>query len=116
MSVSLSDVKSILRNRRGELVEAAGRAERAEGLARWVQDLKADLQKLERRRDAFQAVGDQPVEVPWQHTLAVLGTLEMQPLLSKRTGAELASDVGLSIDHLTTQIATAEREIEDLLK
>lgn len=81
---------------------------------------RADVEKLEPRRDAMAAFGSKPIPIPTPDAFIPLGgshvMLAVEPLKSKETAAALAKRVQVDIDYLARTIRDSEREIQRLLK
>jgi hypothetical protein len=109
-------LENMLEGRRQELREFEVKAEQARALGSTLEDMKADLQRYEKRQAAFAALGDRHVETPQSvydqryHT-----TIQMEPARSKLTGRELAAGLEGDVKYLKAQIAATEKQIKELL-
>lgn len=110
-----SEVQDALQGRRQEAARIEAQAVEAARLEKELTDQRKDLQRFEKRRDAFAALGNRHVELPYTANIAGFGTVAMQPALSVLTGAELAAGVQVNIDSLKAAIAAREDAIQDLL-
>jgi hypothetical protein len=111
----MSKLQEIVKERRQDAEEAERKAERALQLEHEIADLRRDLDRFQKRYDAFAALGEGHLEVEQKSPYAGLGVIEWEPLRSKLNGRELAAGVQFNIDSLKEQIDAREQEIKQLL-
>jgi hypothetical protein len=99
-------------SRDGDVEEAAKEAEKLEDE---IKNLRRELVPLEQRNARLTALGDKHLEQPVKTCYPGLGEVEWQPLLSVKTGKQLAGDVQFQIDHIQGEITGREQRIQALL-
>jgi hypothetical protein len=90
-------------------------AEKARELEGAIRSMRIDLERLERRRDAYAAFGKGKIEIPNRHKDEAWPHVELEPFRSRLTGDELATGQQAEIDYLAAEIAKLEAEVEELL-
>jgi hypothetical protein len=104
--------------RRAELKRLEESYDRAEQIEQAILDMRADLARAERKRDAFAAHGNKHIEVPHPVTRhEALGLeFELEPFRSVLTGKQLAEQVQAGeIDPIAAELRRLEAERKSLL-
>jgi len=114
--MDVAELKEQVAKRKQQARESEAETERAAALGAEVESLRRDIARFEKRHAAFAALGDKRVELPHKsYDQRFNMFIEWAPLLSKKTGRELAAEAKDGLDYLTAEIAEREREIEQLL-
>jgi len=106
----------IIEARKRELGTLVSNAEQAAELRHQVAGLKEDVTRLERRHARLAALGDERVEIPQRSFDQRYGMeIQWEPVRSVSSGRELAEKVAGDLEHLRSEIARREHEIERLI-
>jgi hypothetical protein len=111
---------SIIEDRREQLRAEAQdieeRLARSETLHQTLRGLREDIERAERRRDAFASYGSKPIEIPQPDAHYNGLIIEVEPLRSRYTGKQLAQQIQQGeIDPTKREIKRLEGEVKSLL-
>jgi hypothetical protein len=110
-----SEVQDAVRARKQEVAELAEAANEVAKLEQEITSLRRELVPLVERQARLAALGDKHLGQPVKTHYPGIGLVEWQPLLSVKTGKELAADVQRHIDEIQGEISGRERRIQALL-
>lgn len=112
----MSTFEAQLSEQKAKSRELEENAEQARVLGSKLEDMKGDVSRLENRHRALSAIGKDHILAPHRsYDQRFNMEIEWEPIKSLKSGDQLASEVMKNIDHLASEIATTEREIERLL-
>jgi hypothetical protein len=114
MTVS-SEVQDAVRARKQEAARLAEAANEAAKLEQEITSLRRELVPLVERQARLAALGNKQLQQPVKTHYPGIGLVEWQPLLSVKTGKELAADVQRHIDEIQGEITGREQRIQALV-